>query len=253
MALFKTSNPALTDKVFDRSMQVYDADALKMTERGTLNKFFLLTVLVIAAASITWSAYFDGKDVTTWLLAGGIGGFIVALILIFNPSKAAFLAPVYALLEGVFVGGISAMYNHAFDKTAPGIVFQAVVLTFGAVIAMFLLYRFRIIKVTEQFKSIVLTATLGVMFFYLIAFGLSFFHIDIPFLHQGSTIGILFSLFVVGLASMNLILNFDRIEKGVEMGAPRYMEWYGAFGLIMVIIWLYMEILSLLSKLNSRN
>jgi uncharacterized YccA/Bax inhibitor family protein len=253
MAIFKTSNPAFSDKVFQKSMEVYDIDALKMTERGTLNKFFLLSLLVIASASVTWSAYFQGANVFPWMLIGGIGGFIIALILIFNPSKASFLAPVYALLEGVFVGGASAVYNHAFDKTAPGIVFQAVVLTFGTVIAMFLLYRFKIIKVTDRFRSIVFTATLGVMLFYVIAFILRLCHIDIPFLHEGSTMGILFSLLVIGLASMNLILNFDRIEQGVAMGAPKYMEWYGAFGLIMVIIWLYLEILNLLAKLNSRN
>jgi len=252
MAIFKTSNPALTDKAFQKSVEVYDMNAVKMTERGTLNKFFLLSLLVIGSASFTWSAYFQGRDVFPWMLVGLIGGFIVAMILIFNPLKAAFLAPIYALLEGVFVGGASAVYNHAFDKTAPGIVFQAVVLTFGTVLAMFALYRFKIIKVTEKFKSIVITATMGVVLFYIIAFILRLCHIDIPFLHEGNTIGILFSLFVVGLASMNLILNFDRVEQGVAMGAPRVMEWYGAFGLVMVIIWLYLEILNLLAKMNRR-
>lgn len=251
MAIFKTSNPVLTDKAFEKSVQVYDADVVKMTERGTLNKFFLLSLLVIASASFTWSAYFQGKDVMPWMLVGVIGGFIVALILIFNPTKAPFLAPLYALLEGVFVGAASAVFNYAFAKSAPGIIFQAVGITFGVIIAMFLLYRFQVIKVTDKFKSIVLTATLGVMIFYVIAFVLRLIHIDIPFLHQGSTMGILFSLFVIGLASMNLILAFDRVQKGVEMGLPRYMEWYCAFGLIMVIIWLYIEILNLLAKLNS--
>jgi uncharacterized YccA/Bax inhibitor family protein len=252
MAFFESNNPALNEKTFQKSIEIYDADAVKMTERGTLNKFFLLTLLVIATASITWNAFFQQKDVSLWMIGGGIGGFIVALILIFNPSKAAFLAPVYALLEGFFVGGASAMYNSRFDKIAPGIVFQAVVITFGTVIAMFLLYRFQIIKVTDKFRSMVFTATLGLVFFYGIAFVLRLFHINIPFLHEGSTIGILFSLFVIGLASMNLIMNFDRIEQGVAMGAPKYMEWYGAFGLIVVIIWLYLEILQLLAKMNSR-
>jgi uncharacterized YccA/Bax inhibitor family protein len=253
MAIFKSSNPVLTDKAFEKSVQAYDGEALKMTVQGTLNKFFLLSLLVIGAASITWSAFFQGRDVTTWMLVGGIGGFIVALVLIFNPSKGAFLAPVYAILEGIFVGAASAYYNYAFQKTAPGIIFQAVGITFGTVIAMFLLYRFQIIKVTEQFKSIVLTATLGVAIFYGIAFVLSLFQVNIPFLHQGSTMGILFSLFVVGLASMNLILAFDRVEKGVSMGVPKYMEWYSAFGLVIVIIWLYLEVLRLLSKIYSRN
>jgi uncharacterized YccA/Bax inhibitor family protein len=253
MAIFKTSNPVLTDKAFEKSIQVYNADVIKMTAHGTLNKFFLLSLLVIGSASVTWSAYFQGKNVYPWMLVGGIGGFIVALILTFNPTKGSFLAPLYALLEGVFVGGASAVFNYVFAKSAPGIIFQAVGITFGTVIAMFFLYRFQIIKVTDKFRSIVFTATMGVIIFYVIAFVLRLVHVDIPFLHEGSTMGILFSLFVIGLASMNLILAFDRVQKGVEMGAPKYMEWYSAFGLILVIIWLYLEILSLLAKLNSRN
>ena len=224
-----------------------------MTVRGTLNKFFLLFLLVMATASLTWSAYFQGKDVTAWIMVGAFGGLAVAITMAFKPMWANFLAPVYALLEGAFVGGISAFYSFAFAKTAPGIVMQAVGLTFGVVIAMYFLYRFQIIKATEKFKSIVITATVGIAIFYLIAMGLRFFSIDIPFLHEGSTLGIVFSLVIVGLAAMNLILDFDMIEKGSEMGAPKYMEWYGAFGLLVTIVWLYIEILRLLSKINSRN
>jgi uncharacterized YccA/Bax inhibitor family protein len=251
MAIFKSGNPALSEKTFQKSIVINDGEV--MTEKGTLNKFFLLSLLVIATASLTWSAYFQGKDVTSWIMIGAFGGLIVAVVLAFKPMWAAFLAPVYALLEGAFVGGVSAYYSFAFAKVAPGIVMQAVGLTFGALIAMFVLYRFGIIKATEKFKAIIFTATAGIAIFYLIAMGLRMFGVDIAFIHEGSTLGIIFSLVVVAIAALNLILDFDMIEKGSAMGAPKYMEWYAAFGLIVTIVWLYLEILRLLSKLNSRN
>lgn len=251
MAILKSGNPALNDKTFQAGFALSDSEV--MTERGTLNKFFLLCVLVIAAASCTWSAANDGKDITSWIWIGALGGLGVAIVTIFKPVWSSFLAPVYALLEGLFVGGISVTYNHIFDKIAPGIVMQAVALTFGTVIAMFVLYRFRVIKATEKFKSVIMIATAGIAVFYLISLGLSFFNVNIGFLHEGSLLGIGFSLVVVCIAALNLILDFDRIETGVAMGAPKYMEWYGAFGLIVTIVWLYLEILRLLAKLNSRN
>jgi uncharacterized YccA/Bax inhibitor family protein len=187
------------------------------------------------------------------ILSGAIGGLVVAIILTFKKEWSPYLAPAYALLEGLFVGGISAYYNYAFAAQAPNIIMNAVGLTFGTCIAMYLLYTFRIIKATEKFKAIVVTATAGIFIFYLITFVLGFFGISIPFLHEGSALGIGFSLFVVALAALNLILNFDMIETGVEMGAPKYMEWYSAFGLLVVIVWLYLEILRLLSLLSGRN
>jgi uncharacterized YccA/Bax inhibitor family protein len=155
-------------------------------------------------------------------------------------------------VKGVFLGGISAVFNYAFAEKAPGIVMQAVVLTFGVVIAMFLLYRFKIIKATQQFKMGVVMATAGIAMFYLISIVLQLFGIPMVLIHQGTTLGIAFSFFVVAIAALNLILNFDMIEKGVEMGAPKYMEWYAAFGLLVTIIWLYLEMLRLLSKFAGR-
>jgi uncharacterized YccA/Bax inhibitor family protein len=256
MAIFKSGNPALSEKTFQQSIVVNQSEV--MTERGTLNKFFLLFLLVMGTASLAWNAYGQGKDVFPWMIGGAIGGLIVAIVLAFKPMWAAFLAPVYALFEGAFVGGISAFYNFAFKGAATagttgGIVMQAVGLTFGVVIAMFLLYRFRVIKATEKFKSIIFTATAGIAIFYLLAMVLRMFHIDMPLIHSSGTMGIVFSLVVVAIAALNLILDFDMIEKGVEMGAPKYMEWYGAFGLLVTIVWLYLEILRLLAKLNSRN
>ena len=237
MAIFNSGNPAFREKTFENSLVLNQSEV--MTERGTLNKFLLLCFVVISSAFLIW--------------IGALGGFVVALVTIFKPVWASFTAPVYALLEGVFVGGISAFYSHAFERVAPGIVMQSVGLTFGTVLAMFVLYRTGVIKVTERFRSIIYTATMGIAIFYLLAMGLHLFHVDIPFLHEGSMMGIIFSLVVVGIAAMRLLLDFDNIETGVKMGAPKYMEWYGAFGLVVTIVWLYLEILRLLSKLNSRN
>jgi len=250
MAIFKSGNPTLNEKVFQSTIVLPGTDV--MTERGTLNKFFFLFLMVMASAAFTWKAFYDGKDVFPWMIGAAIGGLIVAFAMSFKREWSPFLAPAYGLLEGVFVGGISAIYNNAFEKVAPNIVMQAVLLTFGAVIAMFLLYRFHIIKATEKFKSVILIATAGIAIFYLLAIVLRMFNIDIAFIHEGSTIGIVFSLVVVAVAALNLILDFDMIEQGAAKGAPKFMEWYGAFALLVTIVWLYLEILRLLAKISSR-
>ncbi len=248
MAIFKSGNPAMN--VFQNTITIPGEGA--MTERGTLNKFFLLFLLVMASASLTWKAFYDGVNVMPWMMGSMILGFITALITIFKKEWASYTTPLYALFEGVFLGAISATYNNAFATTAPGIFTPAVLLTFGAVIGMYLLYRFRIIKVTEKLRSVIFIATAGIAIFYLLAMVLRMFHVDIAFLHEGSMLGIGFSLVVVVIASLNLLLDFDMIEQGVAGGAPKYMEWYGAFGLLVTIVWLYLEILRLLSKLADR-
>lgn len=250
MAIFKSSNPTLSESVFQKSLQIDQSEV--MTERGTLNKFGFLFVLVLASATFTWGAFYQGKNVLPWIIGAVIVGFILALVTSFVPKYAAYLSPAYALVQGVFLGGISSYYDFAFAEKAPGIIMQAVLLTFGVVIAMFLLYRFQIIKATEQFKTGVIMATGGIALFYLLAIVLRLFGIPIVMLHEGTTIGIVFSFFVVAIAALNLILNFDMIERGVQMGAPKYMEWYSAFGLLVTIIWLYLEILRLLSKFAGR-
>ncbi len=253
MSFFKSGNPALSEKRFrDTILEETVAGTDRMTVRGTLNKFGILFVLMLSTTFYTWKEFNNGGDARTWMLIGVFGGLAVAFTLAFKREWSPWLAPIYALLEGLFVGAVSAYYNDAFDKFAPGIVMTAVALTIGVVIAMYLLYSFRIIKATQKFKAIVITATFGIAIFYLIAFSLSFFGITIPFLHEGSTIGIIFSLLVVGLAALNLILDFDMIETGSQMGAPKFMEWYGAFGLLVTVVWLYLEILRLLSKLSKR-
>lgn len=250
MELFKSGNPTLTEKMFQSSLTA-DREHV-MTVRGTLNKFGFLFLMVMASAFFTWYSFGKGVDVSPYMWTGAIGGLIVALVIIFKKTWAGYLAPAYALLEGLFVGAVSAYYNYAFAEKAPFIIVQAVGLTFGVAIAMFILYNMRIIRATETFKSVIITATAGIAIFYLITFVLRFFNIDIPFIHQGTTFGIIFSLIVVAIAALNLILDFDMIEKGSDAGAPKYMEWYGAFGLLVTIVWLYLEILRLLAKLNSR-
>ena len=250
MAIFKSGNPTISEKIFQKSITGDQQQV--MTVRGTLNKFGFLFIMGMASAFFTWNAFSKGADVSSYMWGGMIGGFVIALVMVFKQTWSPWLAPAYALAEGLFVGAISAYFNSAFAERAPFIIMQAVGLTFGTVIAMFILYKMRVIRATETFKSVIITATMGIAIFYLISIGLRFFNIDIPFIHEGSTFGIIFSLVVVGIAALNLILDFDMIERGSNMGAPKYMEWYGAFGLLVTIVWLYLEILRLLAKMNRR-
>jgi uncharacterized YccA/Bax inhibitor family protein len=251
MALFNSSNPALSDKVF-REITITD-NAEVMTVRGTMNKLGLMMILVMAGAFYTWSGFFKGQNVQIFLPIGAIGGFIVALVMIFKKEWSPYLAPAYALLEGLFLGGISAMFSYAFQDKMPNIITNAVGLTLGTGVAMFLLYNFRIIKATERFKSVVFTATAGIAVFYLITMVLRMFGVNMPFMHDSSPLGIGLSLFIVVIAALNLIMDFDMIEKGSAQRAPKYMEWYGAFGLVVTLVWLYLEILRLLGRLANRN
>ncbi len=255
MAIFKSGNPTLTEKMFDKSLGM-DAELQgTMSVRGAINKFGFMMLMLIAGAAYNWNLYEEMRqDTMNMLMMVGIfGGLITAVAISFKPNWAPFLAPLYALLEGLFLGGISVIMNAAFAKSYPGLVMQAVGLTFGVAIAMFILYNFRIIKATERFKSVIFTATLGIGIFYLLTMVLGFFGVSVSFMHDSSMLSIGISLFVVGIAALNLILDFDMIEQGAERGAPKFMEWYGAFGLMVTIVWLYIEMLRLLSKLSSRD
>lgn len=250
MALFQSSNPVLKEETFEKASLVTRSHGGEvMTIKGTAAKTGFLLLLVLASSVFSWGQFARGVNVLPMVIGGAVAGLVLAIVITFKKEWAGFLSPAYALAEGLFLGAISAMYGALYD----GIVLQAVGLTIGTFIAMLALYAFRIIKVTETFRSVVFVATAGIGLFYLIAFGLSFFNINIPFLHEGSTIGIIFSLVVVGIAALNLVLNFDMIENGAAQGAPKYFEWYSAFGMMVVLIWLYLEILRLLSKLSSRN
>ena len=253
MAFFQSGNPSLSENKFKSSiLDKVVTHENAMTVNGTLQKFGFLFLMVMATSFYSWKEFYGGGNVQPLIYIGAFGGLIVAIVLMFKKEWSPYLAPAFALLEGLFVGAISAMYNNAFQEQAPGIVMNAVGLTFGTAIAMYLLYSFKIIKATAKFKAIIITATAGIAIFYLLTWVLGFFGIDVAFLHEGSAMGIGFSLFVVAIAALNLILDFDMIEKGTEMGAPKYMEWYGAFGLLVTIVWLYLEILRLLSKISKK-
>jgi uncharacterized YccA/Bax inhibitor family protein len=250
MEFFKSGNPTLGEKAFQGNEVLPGQEA--MTVRGTINKFMFMLLMIMAAAVYTWNLFAKGGSVGGFAMGGAFGGFIVAMVIIFKKEWSPYLAPLYGLLEGLFLGGISAAFNAQFKAIAPYLVIQAVLLTFGVVIAMYVLYSTRLVKVTDRFRMIIFSATGGIAIFYVLALVLGFFHINIPFINQGTPLGIIFSLVVVAVAALNLLLDFDMIEKGAQYGAPKYMEWYGAFGLMITIVWLYLEILRLLAKLSSQ-
>jgi uncharacterized YccA/Bax inhibitor family protein len=255
MALFKTSNPALSDKTFNGLSDSQYGGAIdaasRMTLSGTVNKTGILLICAIATAGWTWHQFLqtrDVADVVPLMLAGVIGGFICAMVTVFKKEWSPVTAPVYALLEGLALGGISA----AFDLRYPGIGIQAVSLTFGTLFVLLLAYSSGVIKVTQKFRLGVVAATGGIFLFYVMQMLLGFFGVRFAAINGSGVIGIGFSLIVVAVAALNLVLDFDFIEQGVQSGAPKYMEWYGAFGIMVTLVWLYLEILRLLAKMNRR-
>lgn len=250
LSIGRTSNPALNQKVFDKAIEKY-AGTDSMTIGGTVNKTAILLLLLIISASFVWMQFIGIQEQPSpmpWILVGALGGFIVALIIIFKQKTAPYLSPVYAILEGLALGAISALMENRF----PGIVIQAVALTFGTLIALLMAYKSGLIKATENFKLGVVAATGAVALIYVATMVLGFFGTTIPYIHESGTIGIIFSLVVVVIAALNLVLDFDFIETGAEKGAPKFMEWYAAFGLLVTLVWLYLEILRLLSKVRGR-
>ena len=258
--MIRSGNPALKESTFLDlgSGTVVSRDAGAMTLNGTVNKTGILLLLSVLTAAFAWTqSVVTGPDgtamvapgVTIYALGGAIGGFILAMVTVFKKTWSPVTAPLYALVEGFFLGAISAV----FELKYPGIVFQAVVLTFGTLGALLAAYRSGLIRATENFKLGVVAATGGIALVYLVSMGLRLFGKDIPLIHESGLVGIGFSLFVVVVAALNLVLDFDFIESGVEAGAPKYMEWYGAFGLMVTLVWLYIEFLRLLAKLQSRD
>ncbi len=247
MALMKTSNPALNADSFHVERTVSDEP---MTLTGTINKTGVLLICVVAAAAWVWNQFFGAPASGTVLplvAVGGIGGVIVAMVTVFKKEWSPITAPIYALLEGLALGGISAVVELHY----PGIAIKAVGLTFGTLFVLLMAYHSGLIRVTEKFKLGVVAATGGIAVFYLVQFVLGFFGVRFAAINGSGLLGIGFSVVVVAVAALNLVLDFDFIESGVSAGAPKYMEWYGAFGLILMLVWLYLEILRLLTKLNS--
>ena len=241
----RSGNPALNTKTFSGFDMTTGAS---MTIMGTVHKTALGLLLLMSTALFTWNMPVGDPRATGLMIEGIIGGLIVAIVTIFKNHLAKYTVPAYALLEGLALGGISKF----FEVMYPGIVNQAVMLTFGTLGALLLAYRSGLIKATENFKLGVVAATGGIFFVYLISWVLSWFSVSVPLIHSNSNMSILFSIGVVVIAALNLVLDFDFIEEGSEKGAPKYMEWYGAFGLLVTLIWLYLEILRLLAKLSSR-
>jgi uncharacterized YccA/Bax inhibitor family protein len=246
-----SNNPFFKNKTFTNTSaaaEVHEATVIDrnetMTVSGTINKSFLMLILLIASAAVTWSM----ANPIVFAIGGAIVGFILVLIAAFKPQYSGFLAPGYAIFEGLFIGGISSI----FEVMYPGIVIQAVSCTFVTFMVCFGLYKYEIVKVTERFKSVVLAATLAIATYYLISWLLSIFTGFQPVHNGNSWMSIGISAFVIVIAALNLFLDFDQIEKGVQQKMPKYMEWYGAMGLMITLVWLYIEFLRLLSKLNRK-
>ena len=246
----KTSNPAFGGNAFNVGvMPAYGSQS--MTVNGTINKALVLLLCVLATAAWTWSQFFNTRDasvVMPYLVAGSIGGLVMALVTTFKKEWAPVTAPIYALLEGLALGGISAI----FELRYPGIAMEAVALTFGTCVCMLVAYRTGMIKVTQKFMLGVVAATGGIFVVYLVSMVLGLFHIQVPGIYGSGPVGILFGLAVVVIAALNLVLDFSMIDQGARNGLPKYMEWYSAFGLMVTLVWLYIEILNLLNRLRDR-
>lgn len=242
-------NPTLTTNTF-KGHGYISSDT--MTIQGVIWKTMLCLLCVLLTAGWTWMQYYksggNAAALSPWMIGGAIGGFVLAMITVFKKEWSPVTAPLYALVEGLFVGALSAIMEASF----PGIVMQAVSLTFGTLFAMLAAYQTGLIRATERFKMGVVAATGGIAVVYLVTIVLGFFGINVPFVFAGGTFGILFSLFVVIVAALNFILDFDFIEQGARLGAPKYMEWYASFALMVTLIWLYIEFLRLLSKMKER-
>lgn len=254
---FRTSNPAFSSKSFGGFVGVDPATATSrpetraMTVQGTVDKTAILLAVTIFAAIWPWRLLLDSRDpemVMPLLGLGLLGGFVLALATIFKKNWAPITAPLYAACEGLALGGFSAMFELRYH----GIAFQAMALTFGVLAVMLVAYKTKAIRATRGFKLGVIAATGGIALVYLFSMVLGLFGVQMGFLYSSSPLGIGISLIVVGVAALNLVLDFDVVEQGAQMGAPKYMEWYGAFGILVTLVWLYLEILRLLAKLNNR-
>jgi uncharacterized YccA/Bax inhibitor family protein len=244
----RSGNPALNDNVF-RNASLESTSSQAMTLNGVVLKTGISLVILSITAIFTWQQYVNHMPVGPYMIGGLLGGAVLALITVFKPTTAPFTTPFYAACEGLALGGISA----TFEQSYPGIVVDAVGLTFGTLAALLAVYSTGLIKPSENFKLGIVAATGGIFLVYMASMVLGFFGVSIPYIHGNGPIGIGFSLFVVVLAALNLVLDFDFIEDGVRMSAPKYMEWYAAFSLMLTLVWLYLEILRLLAKLRGRD
>lgn len=255
-----TSNPTMNPAVFQHATAETSYGDQSMTIQGTSSKTMILLGILTVTAAWVWSQLFQSAAyglesainislAKGYMLGGGLGGFVLALVLTFKPNLATYLAPAYAVLEGLFIGAITSYAEASF----PGLPMQAALLTFCVLAAMLGAYRSGVVRPTDRFKSIMTAAMGGIFLVYLVSMILGFFGVQIPYIHGSGPIGIAFSLIVVGIAAFSLVLDFEMIEQGAKTGAPKYMEWYGAFALLVTLVWLYLEILKLLMKLSRRD
>ncbi|HEX4561288.1 MAG TPA: Bax inhibitor-1/YccA family protein [Gemmatimonadales bacterium] len=243
------ANPVLNSKTFSAPSVATGAET--MTIEGTANKTGLLLLICLATSSWIWTQTYHAIDPSgawPWVIGGAFGGLVVGIATSVKPGWAPITAPLYAALEGLFLGAISAQYAAAY----PGILVQAVSLTFATLLVMLLLYRSGAIRVTPRFQKVMLVAMLAIGLYYVATIMLGLFGVDTSYFNAGGPLGITLSVVIVGVAALTLLLDFDMIAKGVEQGAPKAMEWYGAFGLMVGLVWLYLEILRLLGKINRR-
>jgi uncharacterized YccA/Bax inhibitor family protein len=245
--LFKTSNPALNENTFDGRVAVAGE---AMTLQGTVNKTGVLLLCVVVTAAWTWGiAHSQAPEAALpWMMGGLVGGLVFALVTIFKKEWSPVTSPVYALCEGLVLGGISAL----LERTYPGIAIQAMGLTFGVTAVMLMLYRTGVLRATPKFTVGVVAATGGIFVVYMVDLVLGMFGRHVPLLNSSGPLGIGVSAVIVIIAALNLILDFDFVETGVHARAPKYMEWYGAFGIMVTLVWMYLEILRLLSKVRQR-
>ncbi len=243
--MFRSGNPALRADTFQTGVRTLGGEA--MTLDGAVNKTGISLVILIACAALQWNQVF-GQLAPLVMVLGVFGGFVLALATMFRKDWAPVTTPLYAAFEGLLLGGLSL----TFEARYPGIVMNAVGLTFGTLAVLLLLYRARLVQATDNFKLGVFAATGGIALLYLVSMVMGLFGFRVPFIHDSGPIGILFSLAVVAIAALNLVLDFDFIERGAATGAPKYMEWYAAFGLLVTLVWLYLEMLRLLAKLQDR-
>lgn len=255
---FKSNNPFLGNKKFSGHATTRTVDASgselisygeEMTVSGTINKTFIMLVLLLVAAFGTWQLAFAGYNIMPIAIGGAVAGLILVLISVFKPQLSGYIAPAYAVVEGLFIGGLSAI----FEAMYPGLVLQAVGATFVTFLICLGLYKYNIVKVNEQFKSIVIAATLAIATYYVITWLLAMFTSFTPVHYGNSWMSIGISVVVIVIAALNLFLDFDMIEKGAQNRQPKYMEWFGAMGLMITLVWLYIEFLRLLSKFASRD
>ena len=253
----QSSNPAFNSAAFGRPGGYADAygqsASTTMTVQGTGLKTFGLLAILLTTAAWSWGQVSNPGMIRGLMMVGGIGGLIAAIATIARPAWSPFTAPLYAALEGVALGALSSLIDHGLGRPAyHGLPQQAVALTCGTLFVMLVIYTTGLIKVTPRLTAGIVAATGAIALLYLVSMVLSLFHVAMPIINSATPLGIGFSVFVVGLAAFNLLLDFDFIEKGARAGLPKYMEWYGAFGLMVTLVWLYLEILRLLRKLQDR-